>query len=179
MRTHGAHQTISTTSSTMTSEPDSIFTPLKGYCTCRSITYTLTAPPLITHGCHCTFCQRESGSAFAINAMIEAYNFNITSTTQPTVLDIPSLSSAAGDAHLVAHCPKCLTAVYAHYGFLQVNSDKRVVCLKVGTLDDESKRRVRPDVHVFTGTKMERIDLESDRAIGAKIFEEYYDKRKI
>lgn len=111
--------------------------------------------------------------------MIEAYNFNITSTTQPTVLSVPSLSSAAGDAHRVAHCPKCLTAVYAHYGFVQANAEKKVVCLKVGTLDDESKRRVRPDVHIFTSTKMEWVDLESARAKGAKVFEEYYDERKV
>jgi hypothetical protein len=69
--------------------------------------------------------------------------------------------------------------VYAHYGFVQVNADKKVVCLKVGTLDNESKRRVRPDVHIFTSTKMEWVDLESDRAKGAKVFEEYYDKREI
>jgi hypothetical protein len=111
--------------------------------------------------------------------MIEIYNFNITSTTQPTVLSIPSLSSTAGDAHRVAYCPKCLTALYAHYGVVQINADEKVVCLKVGTLDDESKRGVRPDVHIFTSTKMEWVDLESDRAQGAKDFEGFYDKRKI
>ncbi|KAF2830059.1 hypothetical protein CC86DRAFT_269563, partial [Ophiobolus disseminans] len=128
--------------------------PLSGHCTCKTISYTLTAPPLITHACHCTFCQRESGSAFALNALIESSHFTVTSATQPTVRSIPSLSSAAGDAHLV-------------------------VCVKVGTLDDEGKKRVRPDVHIYTSTKMEWVELGGERARGARVFEEYYDKREV
>lgn len=111
--------------------------------------------------------------------MVEASNFTVTSRTQPTLLNIPSLSSSAGDAHRVAHCMKCLTAVYAHYAFAEVNANEKIVCVKVGTLDDASKRRVRPDVHIFTRTKMEFVDLERDRARGVKVFEEYYDKKKV
>lgn len=83
---------------------------------------------------HCTFGNAYlplhllSGSAFAINAMIEAY-FSMTSSTQTTLISIPSLSSVAGSAHVVAHCPRCLTAVYEHYGFAQISADKNVVCL--------------------------------------------------
>ena len=32
----------------------------------------LLSAPLFVHGCHCRWCQRETGSAFALNAMIEA-----------------------------------------------------------------------------------------------------------
>ena len=46
--------------------------PIEGGCTCRAVRYRLLSRPLFVHCCHCTWCQRETGSAFALNAMIEA-----------------------------------------------------------------------------------------------------------
>src|SRR5262245_15736086 len=46
--------------------------PIEGGCTCRAIRYRMTSTPLFVHCCHCRWCQRETGSAFVLNAMIEA-----------------------------------------------------------------------------------------------------------
>ncbi|HQZ46278.1 MAG TPA: GFA family protein, partial [Usitatibacteraceae bacterium] len=46
--------------------------PLDGGCDCGQVRYRLETAPLFVHCCHCRWCQRESGSAFALNAMIEA-----------------------------------------------------------------------------------------------------------
>jgi len=43
----------------------------EGGCTCRRVRYRMNSPPLFVHCCHCRWCQRESGSAFALNALIE------------------------------------------------------------------------------------------------------------
>ena len=43
----------------------------EGGCDCRTIRYRLESRPLFVHCCHCRWCQRETGSAFVINAMIE------------------------------------------------------------------------------------------------------------
>jgi len=45
---------------------------MEGGCTCGAVRYRLKARPLFVHCCHCSWCQRESGSAFAVNAFIEA-----------------------------------------------------------------------------------------------------------
>ena len=45
---------------------------LEGGCTCGAVRYRMTSGPLIVHCCHCRWCQRETGAAFALNAMIEA-----------------------------------------------------------------------------------------------------------
>ena len=45
---------------------------MKGRCTCGAVEFRLTDTPLFTHCCHCRWCQRETGSAFVLNAMIEA-----------------------------------------------------------------------------------------------------------
>jgi len=44
----------------------------EGGCSCGSIRYRLTSEPLFVHGCHCRNCQRQTGSAFAVNLLIEA-----------------------------------------------------------------------------------------------------------
>jgi Glutathione-dependent formaldehyde-activating enzyme len=36
------------------------------------IRYRLTGMPLIVHACHCRSCQRETGTAHALNALYEA-----------------------------------------------------------------------------------------------------------
>ncbi|KAJ4297777.1 hypothetical protein N0V90_005672 [Kalmusia sp. IMI 367209] len=149
------------------------FEPLRGHCTCKAITYTLTAAPLITHCCHCTYCQRETGSAFAINSMIEAYNFRITSTAKPTLVGVPSSSSPTGDKHLVASCHLCMTGIYAHY-----SGNKTVIFVKAGTLSDESRGRVSPDAHIFTSTKMEWVDLSKEEEKG-RVFSEFYERDEI
>ncbi|KAF9735023.1 glutathione-dependent formaldehyde- gfa [Paraphaeosphaeria minitans] len=51
------------------------FTPLTGRCSCAALSCTLTAPPLITHICYCTWCQREPGAICAVNSIIESSNF--------------------------------------------------------------------------------------------------------
>ncbi|PSN70251.1 hypothetical protein BS50DRAFT_309229 [Corynespora cassiicola Philippines] len=151
------------------------FEPLKGHCTCGSIQYQLSAPPLVVHCCHCTWCQREVGAAFATNAQIEAYNFKITSLEEPIFIQIPSVSGAG---QLVARCPTCYTAVYSH------NSPrgaigKAIMFVKIGTLADGSRQRVRPDVHIYTSTKVEWVDLQKEEERGIKVYEGYYQREDV
>lgn len=91
------------------------FTPLKGHCTCRTITYEVLAPFLCTNCCHCTWCQRESGTAFVLNSIIENSNFHITSETKPVLIETPS---ASGDGQTTARCPNCYAALYHDGGTL-------------------------------------------------------------
>jgi len=46
--------------------------PMSGSCFCGAVRYRLETPPMFVHCCHCTDCQKQTGSAFAINALIEA-----------------------------------------------------------------------------------------------------------
>jgi hypothetical protein len=140
------------------------FTPLKGHCTCKNITYEVLAPFLCINCCHCTWCQRETGSAFAINAIIETSNFRITSEAIPLHINIPS---ASGDGQMMARCPKCYVVLYGDYG----EDGTWMTFVRVGTLDDESKETAKPDVHVFTLTKMDWVDLTDEKEKGVPIME--------
>ena len=44
---------------------------MEGHCACGEVRYRLTGKPFAVHCCHCRSCQRETGSAFVLNGLIE------------------------------------------------------------------------------------------------------------
>src|SRR3546814_5689592 len=66
--------------------------PIEGGCDCRFVRYRLESKPLFVHCCHCRWCQRETGSAFALNAMIESDRMTLLSGA-PEIVDTPSNSA--------------------------------------------------------------------------------------
>ena len=110
--------------------------------------------------CHCTWCQRETGSAFAINAMIEADRV-VLLRGEVDVVDTPS---ASGKGQRIARCPHCRVAVWSNYG----GSGDVVRFVRVGTLDEPD--RLPPDVHIFTASKQRWVVLPP----GTPAVAEYY-----
>ncbi len=136
-----------------------------GGCTCREIRYRMTSGPLFVNCCHCRWCQRETGSAFVINAMIEASRVELLSG-EPEIVHTPSNSGRGQD---IARCPTCRVAVWSHYG----GAGSKVSFIRVGTLDEPD--RLPPDVHIFTDSKQPWVILPPDRPAVA----EYYDRNAL
>src|SRR5436190_18504662 len=82
----------------------------EGGCTCRHVRYRMTSRPLFVHCCHCRWCQRETGSAFVLNAMIEAERVQLLAG-DVDVVDTPSQS---GRGQKIARCPRCRVAVWSN-----------------------------------------------------------------
>jgi hypothetical protein len=122
---------------------------LEGGCTCRSVRYRITAPPMFVHCCHCRWCQRETGSAFVINALIEADRIELMSG-ELEVIDTPSES---GKGQKIHRCPICKIAVWSNYS----GSGDGIHFLRVGTLDEPDQ--VPPDIHIFTSSKQPWVTL--------------------
>jgi hypothetical protein len=118
-------------------------TTMEGGCTCRAVRYRLSARPLFVHCCHCTWCQRETGSAFAVNALIEATNVQLLSGEIATT----RLPSASGKGQLFSRCAVCGVTVWSNYG----GAGEAVHFVRTGTLDDPSF--AAPDIHIYTSTK--------------------------
>ena len=131
-----------------------------GGCTCRQVRYRLTSAPLFVHGCHCRWCQRETGIAFALNAMIEA---DRVQTLQGEVegVDTPSNS---GKGQKISRCPTCRVALWSNYA----GGGDAVRFVRVGTLDEPD--RCPPDVHIFTASKQPWVMLPP----GKPAVTEYY-----
>ena len=81
---------------------------MEGGCTCRQVRYRLIGAPLIVHACHCRWCQRETGTACALNALYEADRVMHTAG-EPEIVVTPS---ASGKGQKIARCPTCRVAVW-------------------------------------------------------------------
>ena len=83
----------------------------EGGCTCGAIRYRLETAPLIVHCCHCHWCQRETGTSYALNAMIEADRVTLLKG-QPVAIPTPSNS---GKGQVIWRCPECHIALWSNY----------------------------------------------------------------
>jgi hypothetical protein len=136
--------------------------PLEGGCDCRAVRYRMEGPPLYVHCCHCRWCQRETGSAFALNAMIESErvaNLGI----EPEMIDTPSES---GKGQQIARCPHCKVALWSHYA----GAGPFVKFVRVGTLDQPD--HLPPDIHIFTASKQPWVVIPP----GMTAVPEYYKR---
>ena len=136
---------------------------LEGGCSCGEVRYRLTSEPLIVHCCHCLNCQRQTGSAFVINLLLEADEVELVAGA-PQVVEVPRDD---GSTQRIHRCPTCQVAVYSEY----TRPEFRFV--RAGTLDDPSC--VTPDVHIYTRSKVPWIVIPED----AVRFDEFYDTKTV
>ena len=137
---------------------------MEGHCTCGKVRYRVEAPPLFTHCCHCSWCQRETGSAFAVNAMIETDRLTVTGGVEEVVTP-----SASGKGQVIARCPACRVALWSHYA----GAGRKIAFVRVGTL--ERPADCPPDVHIFTSTKLPWVALPD----GVPAFAEFYRRSEL
>jgi hypothetical protein len=123
-----------------------------GGCTCRHVRYRLLSAPMFVHCCHCYWCQRETGSAFVLNAMIEADRVQVLEGAVANV----NLPTNSGKGQKVARCPKCFIAVWSNYAGL----GDTVRFVRVGTLDEPW--RLPPSIHIYTASKQPWVILPPD-----------------
>jgi hypothetical protein len=135
----------------------------EGGCACGMVRYRLGSDPLFIHCCHCLNCQRQTGSAFVINLMIETDRVEIVSGV-PQPIEVPRDD---GGNQLIFRCPSCQVAVFSEYGRPEVRY------VRAGTLDRPSE--VTPDVHIFTRSKVSWVTIPES----APAFDVYYDMKEL
>jgi hypothetical protein len=137
---------------------------LEGGCACRAVRYRLGSAPMFVHCCHCRDCQRQTGSAFVLNALIETDRITLLAG-DPAPIEVPTDS---GHPHDIYRCPVCQTALWSDYG-----RRPALRFVRVGTLDDPDA--LPPDVHIYTRSKLPWIRLPDD----VPAFDVYYDTRTL
>ncbi|HET7921391.1 MAG TPA: GFA family protein [Gammaproteobacteria bacterium] len=145
----------------MPTNPDVAF---EGGCDCRAVRYRLTNTPLFVHCCHCRWCQRETGSAFVLNALIEAKYLELLQGSPECVLT----PSNSGKGQKIMRCPTCRIALWSNYA----GGGDAFSFVRVGTLDDPD--RFPPDIHIFTASKQPWVLLPPD----TPAMPEYYDRER-
>jgi hypothetical protein len=132
----------------------------EGGCTCRQVRYRMVSRPLVVHCCHCRWCQRETGAAFALNAMIEADRVQLLQG-EVVAIDTPSNS---GKGQRISRCPKCLVAVWSNYA----GAGDALRFVRVGTLDEPAA--LPPDIHIFTASKQPWLVLPPGTPAAAEFY---------
>ena len=135
-----------------------------GGCDCKFVRYHMLSTPLFVHCCHCRWCQRETGSAFVMNALIETDRVQLLSGE----VDLVLTPSNSGRGQKIARCPRCRIALWSHYA----GAGDRFAFIRVGTLDNPD--RFPPDIHIFTSSKQPWVILPDN----VQVMSEYYDREK-
>ena len=133
----------------------------EGGCACGAVRYRLTSEPMIVHCCHCLNCQRQTGSAFVVNLLIEGDRVELLAGELQAV-DVPRDD---GSKQRIYRCPECQIAIYSEYG------GPALRFVRGGTLDDP--KGVTPDVHIYARSKVGWVTLPE----GAPAFDGYYDMK--
>jgi len=134
---------------------------MEGGCICGHVRYRLAGKPLIVHACHCSWCQRETGTAHALNALYEADRVEHLKG-EPELILTPS---ASGKGQRIARCPNCKVAIWSNYP----QAGPAVRFVRVGTMD--SPGEYPPDIHIFTSSKLPWVTFP-DRA---RVVAEFYN----
>ena len=111
--------------------------PCSGTCQCGGVTYTVSEEPLVTYACHCTECQKRTGSAFSMGMVFSSgsikFEGELASWTR---------ASDLGNENTRYSCKKCGNNIYG------IGSNiPGLLKLQPGTLD--STQNVRPDAHFW------------------------------
>ena len=136
----------------------------EGGCACGAVRYSLESAPMFVHCCHCRDCQRQTGSAFVLTALIETTRVTVSSG-EPARSEMPTES---GRPHGIYRCTRCGTAVWSEYGGVAA-----LRFVRVGTLDRPDA--LAPDVHIYTRSRLPWVALP----VGVPAFEAYYDAKTL
>ena len=113
--------------------------PLNGACRCGRVRIRISAPPLLTMACHCTGCQRMSGSAYSLSAAIPSEGF-VVAEGEPVV---------AGASPEAGHhfCPDCMTWMFTRPAGMDFFVNVRPTML-------EDTSWISPFIETYTSEKL-------------------------
>ena len=110
----------------------------KGGCQCGAVEYEFIGSPQTIHACHCSECQKRSGSAFGLTMVVNRKNFTITGQVSTYVR-----AADSGQTNTSYFCPNCGNPIYG-----EVERLPDIVAIRPGTLDDTSW--FKPERHQWT-----------------------------
>lgn len=125
--------------------------PLIGRCQCKGVVYKITSAPLAVYACHCTECQRQSGSAFSLSLLAER-SAVVVEDGKPAVWERQHESGRVIDCLMCAVCGTRL--------FHEPRANTKVTIVKAGNLDDTSW--LFPVGHIWTRSALPWVAIPKD-----------------
>jgi hypothetical protein len=123
----------------------------EGGCQCRSIRYRITGEPLTVYVCHCTDCQRRTGSAFGMSMLLQKNQFEVLAGTPKTY----SFIEPGGRQRSGAYCERCVIRLWGESA-----RTPDIMYVRPGSLDDTSG--LEPAGHIWTRSKQPWVVIPAD-----------------
>jgi hypothetical protein len=130
-------------------------TQREGGCQCGRVRYRITAQPVMLVACHCTECQRQSGSAFGMSLIVPESGVELDGE-----LKMFERSSDSGRPLKCFFCPECGTRIYHKPSYAPV------INVRAGTLDDT--RALEPTMHAWVSSKQPWVQIPEGLPTHAK-----------
>lgn len=113
---------------------------LTGGCLCGGVRWELSAPPVSAAYCHCTRCQRRSGTAASAQARVAPGTLQIVQGEDLVREWVPP-----DDGWPKCFCSTCGSALWS-----RSREEPRVYSIRLGTFDDDPG--VRPSYHQYVAS---------------------------
>lgn len=131
--------------------------PLTGSCLCGAIRYTVSVPVTDLRACHCVHCQKASGTAGSVNAVVPGSAFRITQGT-------PKRYEAKADSGRTLYrffCGDCGSPIYS-----QRSTGTEVLVVRAGTFDNAEGMKITANIWTRSARPWAYIDPESQQLPG-------------
>ncbi len=130
---------------------------IEGGCLCGKVRYSSNVEPAFVAVCHCSDCQRFTGSAFATVIAVPASAMKVTGTLKTF--------SKTGDSGKSIHrrfCPECGSGILD-----EADGLPGIAMVNAGTLDDSSW--VKPQSEIYCASAQSWVRLGGDLKRFAKM----------
>jgi hypothetical protein len=120
---------------------------MTGGCLCGQVRYSADAEPAFTGVCHCTSCQKQSGTAFNVVVAVPQAALAIQGS--------PKSYAATGDSgkpNVSKFCPNCGSTILSEPAALPGMS-----IVRAGTLDDTSW--LKPTMEIYCDSAQPWVQL--------------------
>ncbi|MHA6332911.1 GFA family protein [Qipengyuania sp. CAU 1752] len=117
-----------------------------GSCLCESVRYTVTAAPVAAMACHCSHCQKQTGSAFSTIAGVPEAAFSLEGEAA-TYVD----HGDSGNTVERSFCLQCGSPL-----FTRAEAAPGLVWIKTGTLDNPDA--FAPSMHIWCKSKQHWLE---------------------
>ena len=128
--------------------------PLTGSCLCGAIRYTVSARVTELRACHCTHCQKSSGAAGSVNAVLPSEAFRLTQGA-------PKRYAGKADSGRTLYryfCGDCGSPIYS-----QRETNPGMVVVRAGTLDNAGAMKITANIWTKSARPWAHIDPASQQ----------------
>jgi len=125
---------------------------INGSCLCGLVKYSCTSAPVFVAACHCSACQKATGSAFAVVVGLKKDDFQVLG-------DDLKIYEHVGDSGNISYrrfCSKCGSGIYSESPVMRPG----MVTVRAGTLDETFD--LKPTVNVYWRDRQKWIEHIND-----------------